>query len=466
MQKGLYMESYGCQMNMYDSLMIQDVLRPLGFALVSDLKDADIVVINTCHIREKASEKLYSALGRVRMLRKKDCLVVVAGCVAQAEGEAVFEKAPVVDVVVGPQSIHTLPELVMKARRDKRQINVEFPVISKFDMLPAKRDANGGVSAFVSIQEGCDKFCTFCVVPYTRGPEYSRPVEDVMQEVRELADKGAKEIILLGQNVSAYHGTHKGTEVDLGYLIQQVAKVATVERIRYITSHPKDMHDSLYDAHRYEPKLMPLIHLPVQSGSNSVLRRMNRKYTAEDYLSIADKLRDARSDMALSSDFIVGFPGETDKDFEDTMELVRNVGFTQSYSFKYSPRPGTPGAEYPDRIEEKVAKERLSRLQSLLSEQQLSFNQNMVGQVIKILVCGTENKRNGDGKMLFGKSEYMQSVKVPIDSDVEAYLDRVLSVKVSEGRKNSLLATICAESVGEEKVHSAKYPHSDCRVHT
>ena len=311
-------------------------------------EDADVILINTCHIREKASEKLYSTLGRMRLIRKDGCLIVVAGCVAQAEGEAVFERAPFVDVVVGPQGIHTLAELIMKVKRDKKQINIEFPVVSKFDAISVERKANRGVSAYVSVQEGCDKFCTFCVVPYTRGPEYSRTVEAVLEEVTQLVDRGTKEIVLIGQNVNAYHGTFKGNECDLGTLIREVARISGVERIRYTTSHPRDMHPALYEAHRFEQKLAPFVHLPVQCGSDRVLRKMNRKHTAADYLEIVSKLREDNEHIALSSDFIVGFPGETSQDFEDTLSLVNQVGFSLAYSFKYSPRPGTPAAELPD----------------------------------------------------------------------------------------------------------------------
>ncbi|QJC27684.1 tRNA-2-methylthio-N(6)-dimethylallyladenosine synthase [Anaplasma platys] len=373
-------------MNVYDALMMEDVLRPVGYAVVEKPEDADVILINTCHIREKASEKLYSTLGRMRLIRKDGCLIVVAGCVAQAEGEAVFERAPFVDVVVGPQGLHTLAELIMKVKRDKKQINIEFPVVSKFDAIKAERRANGGVSAYVSVQEGCDKFCTFCVVPYTRGPEYSRTVEAVLEEVVQLVDRGTKEIVLIGQNVNAYHGTYKGIESDLGTLIREVARINGVERIRYTTSHPRDMHPTLYDAHRYEQKLAPFVHLPVQCGSDRILKKMNRKHTADEYLEIVGKLREANANIALSSDFIVGFPGETTKDFEDALKLVENVGFSLAYSFKYSPRPGTPGAEYPDQVPDQEKSERLSALQRLLNTQQLVFNQSMVGKVMDVLV--------------------------------------------------------------------------------
>ncbi|MCU7611418.1 tRNA (N6-isopentenyl adenosine(37)-C2)-methylthiotransferase MiaB [Anaplasma capra] len=452
MKRGLYIKSYGCQMNAYDSSMIENILKPLGFTAVPRPEDADIILINTCHIREKASEKLYSTLGRMRTQRKEGCIIVVAGCVAQAEGEAIFERAPFVDVVVGPQSIHTLPELIMRATRGgKKTINVEFPVISKFDAIQVYREANPGTSAFVSVQEGCNKFCTFCVVPYTRGPEYSRSVEDVLEEIRTLADKGTKEVVLLGQNVNAYHGTYRGNEWDLGRLIQKVAEISGIERIRYTTSHPKDMHSSLYYAHEHEPKLMPFVHLPVQSGSNSVLRRMNRKHKVEEYVDIIDTLRNSRDGMAFSSDFIVGFPGETERDFEETLNLVRHVGFAMSYSFKYSPRPGTPSAEYPAQVPEEEKNDRLSRLQNLLFEQQLSFNKSMVGKVIPVLVHSVEDGAHGGGRTVFGRSEYMQSVHICVGADPAQYINKVLDVRVSEGHKNSLKAFI--HNTGSYSVH-------------
>ena len=446
--KGLYIESYGCQMNVYDSLMMEDILRPLGFAVVPTPESADIILINTCHIREKASEKLYSTLGRMRKIRKKECVLVVAGCVAQAEGAAVFERAPFVDVVVGPQGIHTLPDLIMKVKRDK-QINIEFPVVSKFDAISLDRRANGGISAYVSVQEGCDKFCTFCVVPYTRGPEYSRPAEAVLEEIMQLVDRGTREIVLIGQNVNAYHGTYKGNVIDLGSLIQLVAQIGGVERIRYTTSHPRDMHQSLYDAHKNEKKLAPFVHLPVQCGSNAVLKKMNRKHTVQEYIEIIDKLRSARKDIAFSSDFIVGFPGETAKDFEDTMSLVKNVGFAMSYSFKYSPRPGTPGAEYPEQVNEEEKNTRLRALQDLLLEQQTTFNKGMEGMIMDVLVGSKDNSMK-NGK-IFGKSDYSQSVLISVDDERETHFNRTLKVKITEGYRNILTGHIHSESMDTEQ---------------
>ena len=439
MARGLYIESYGCQMNVYDSLMMEDVLRPVGYAAVSKPEDADIILINTCHIREKASEKLYSTLGRMRKIKKKDCILVVAGCVAQAEGEAVFERAPYVNVVVGPQGIHTLPELIMKIKRDRRQINIEFPAVSKFDAISIDKKANRGISAYVSVQEGCDKFCTFCVVPYTRGPEYSRSVEAVLEEVKHLVDKGTKEIVLIGQNVNAYHGTYKGNEWDLGRLIQQVSRIDGVERIRYTTSHPKDMHPTLYDAHKYDDKLAPFVHLPVQCGSDRILKKMNRKHTVSEYMDIVNRLRDANKDIALSSDFIVGFPGETEKDFRETLKLVADVGFALSYSFKYSPRPGTPGAEYSDQVSEEEKSARLAELQSLLTSQQLTFNKSMEGRVMEVLVGDPRDMRSN---RIFGKSKYTQSVNINAPYGADDCFNKIVKVKIEHGKQNVLEGTV------------------------
>lgn len=437
--KGLYIKTYGCQMNVYDSVLMENIIKPLGFNVVSDAEKADLVILNTCHIREKAAEKLYSELGKIHSLRKnKEITIVVAGCVAQAEGEEVFRRAPFVDIVVGPQSIATLPELIVKASRSKGYvINTDFPEVTKFDKLPDECYGNSqGSSAFLSIQEGCDKFCTFCVVPYTRGVEYSRPVNEIFREALKLVANGAKEINLLGQNVNAYHGECEGKTWDLGELIGHIAKIEKLERIRYTTSHPRDMHESLYLAHAEEPKLMPFIHLPVQSGSNKILRAMNRKHTAEEYLEIIDRLRKLKPEIEFSSDFIVGFPGETEKDFEETMKLVEKVKYAQAYSFKYSPRPGTPGAERKDQVPEEVKTERLLRLQKLISAQQLEFNQSVVGKTIPVLFGDKKGKHQNQ---IIGKSPYMQSVC--IDDPEDKYRDKIVSVKILEARQNSLLGT-------------------------
>jgi len=424
-------------MNVYDSILMENIIKPLGFNIVSNADEADLVIFNTCHIREKAAEKLYSELGRLQ--KKGDVTIVVAGCVAQAEGEEVFRRAPFVDIVVGPQSIAALPELIVKASRSKGHlIDTDFPEIAKFDKFPDEcYGANQGSSAFLAIQEGCDKFCTFCVVPYTRGAEYSRPVNEIFREALKLVASGAKEINLLGQNVNAYHGECEGEIWNLGNLISHIAKIEKLERIRYTTSHPRDMHESLYLAHAQEPKLMPFIHLPIQSGANKILHAMNRKHTAEEYLEIIDKFRKLKPEIEFSSDFIVGFPGETEQDFKDTMELVKKVKYAQAYSFKYSPRPGTPGAERKDQVPEEIKTERLFHLQRLIGEQQLMFNQNTVGKVIPVLFSDKQGKYQNQ---IIGKSPYMQSVCV--DDPKGEYRDKIVNVKISEARQNSLLGDV------------------------
>ncbi|WDM85623.1 tRNA (N6-isopentenyl adenosine(37)-C2)-methylthiotransferase MiaB [Ehrlichia sp. JZT12] len=439
--QGLFIKSYGCQMNVYDSLIMENIIKPLGFTIVNEPAEADIVILNTCHIREKASEKLYSELGKMRKIQEtKNLTIVVAGCVAQAEGEEIFERAPFVDIVVGPQSIHTLPELIIKARRIKNQvINIDFPIISKFDSIPVEEyTKNQETSAFISVQEGCNKFCTFCVVPYTRGEEYSRTVESIFNEALILADSGIKEITLIGQNVNAYHGTYKGCEWDLGKLIQYIATISGIERIRYTTSHPHDMHQSLYEAHGLESKLMPFIHLPVQSGSDRILKKMNRKHTAEEYINIINNLKKQRPDIAFSSDFIVGFPGETEEDFEHTIKLVEEVTFSQAYSFKYSPRPGTPSAEYTNQIPEEVKSQRLLKLQELLRKQQLTFNKNMVGQVCSVLF----SKRKGKfDNQIIGKTPYMQSCYINTEH-LSQFYNKILPIKITDAYQNSLTGTV------------------------
>ncbi|QKX02610.1 tRNA (N6-isopentenyl adenosine(37)-C2)-methylthiotransferase MiaB [Wolbachia endosymbiont of Dirofilaria (Dirofilaria) immitis] len=435
--KGLYIKTYGCQMNVYDSILMKNMIKPLGFDIVSDVEKADLVILNTCYIREKAAEKLYSELGRIHLLQKsKEIIIVVAGCVAQAEGEEIFRRAPFIHAVVGPQSIATLPELIVKINKNKGHvISTDFPVIAKFDKLQDKCYGNSqGSSAFLSIQEGCDKFCTFCVVPYTRGAEYSRPVGEIFREALKLVANGTKEINLLGQNVNAYRGECEGKVWNLGKLISYIARIEKLERIRYTTSHPRDMHESLYLVHAEEPKLMPFIHLPVQSGSNKILRAMNRKYTAEEYLEITSKFRKLKPEIEFSSDFIVGFPGETERDFEETIKLVEEVKYAQAYGFKYSPRPGTPGAEKKDQVPEEIKTERLLCLQKLINKQQLKFNQSMIGKTIPVLFSGKKGKRQNQ---IIGKSPYMQSVCV---SDPEGkYGNKIVNVKILEAWQNSLL---------------------------
>jgi len=451
--KKLHIKTYGCQMNVFDSNRMEDLMVAIGYETTPTAEDADMVIINTCHIREKASEKLFSDLGRLRPFKDKkkeqgsEMIVAVAGCVAQAEGEEIFRRSQVVDIIVGPESYQTLPDLVGKVIRDKkRQINLEFTPNDKFDLLPQSK-AGTGASAFVTVQEGCDKFCTFCVVPYTRGTEYSREVSKIYDDALKLAQKGVKEIYLLGQNVNAYHGLNDKKEASsLAKLIEKIAEIPQIERIRYTTSHPRDMADDLIAAHRDIPKLMPFLHLPIQSGANNVLKGMNRKHTRQDYFKIIERIREARPDIGLSSDFIVGFPGETDQDFEDTMDLVRQIGFTQCYSFKYSPRPGTPAAEAKIQVEEDVKTDRLARLQKLLGEQQTEFNKKFKNEIMPVLFEKEAPKKSArqhdSGKMqLWGKSPWLQSVIVDVDSekDLAKYLGQIAQVKILQARPSSLV---------------------------
>lgn len=440
--KGLYIETYGCQMNVYDSDRMRDVLGPLGFQAVDAPDEADLVILNTCHIREKATEKVYSELGRIRAHKERRAnlgqatTVVVAGCVAQAEGAEIVARAPIVDLVVGPQAYHKLPELIARAARTKgERLAADFTPEEKFDALPEPRA--DGVAAFLSVQEGCDKFCTFCVVPYTRGAEYSRPVDAIVSEARALARQGVRDITLLGQNVNAYHGVGPdGRDWSLALLLAHLAKIAGVERLRYATSHPAEMGEDLIALHGDEPKLMPYLHLPVQAGADGVLKAMNRKHTGEDYLRLVDKLRAARPDLALSSDFIVGFPGERACDFEDTLALVRAVGFASAYSFKYSKRPGTPAAGMLGQVDEAEKDERLQRLQALLREQQLGFNAAQIGKTLPILV---ERPGRKPGQMQ-GRSPYMQAVHFQGGSDL---MGRFVEVPIAAASLNSLTGDLC-----------------------
>jgi tRNA-2-methylthio-N6-dimethylallyladenosine synthase len=429
--KGLFIETYGCQMNVYDSERMRDVLAPLGYAPVDKPDDADLVVLNTCHIREKATEKVYSEIGRLRAHKErreaegKGMTIAIAGCVAQAEGEEIIRRAPEVDLVVGPQAYHKLPELIARAARKTGEVlAADFTAQEKFDALPAR--SPDGVTAFLSIQEGCDKFCTFCVVPYTRGAEYSRPLADVVAEARGLADKGVREITLLGQNVNAYHGGASFAD-----LLSALAQIHGLERLRYMTSHPIEMTDDLIALHGQEPKLMPYLHLPVQSGSDRVLKAMNRKHDGAFYRDIIARVRKVRPDVALSSDFIVGFPGEREQDFEDTMQLVRDIGFASAFSFKYSPRPGTPAAAMLAQIPDEQKTERLLRLQALLWEQQTAFNVAQVGRVLPILVTG-DGRRAGQKH---GRSPYLQSVHF---NDTTAANGDIVSVRIEAATQNSL----------------------------
>jgi tRNA-2-methylthio-N6-dimethylallyladenosine synthase len=407
--KKLFIKTYGCQMNAYDSARMADLLAPLGYGPADAPDGADMVILNTCHIREKAAEKVYSELGRLAQLKRErpEMLVAVAGCVAQAEGAEIIARAPVVDMVVGPQSYHHLPEMIARrARSHGHVLQTEFPALEKFDALP-EAVTETGVSAFLTVQEGCDKFCTFCVVPYTRGPEHSRSPEAVLAEARALGRRGAREIVLLGQNVNAYRGRDaRGKDWSLARLIRALGGIEDIARIRYTTSHPRDMSDDLIEAHRDCEKLMPFLHLPVQSGSDKILAAMNRQHAAEDYLRLVDRLRRARPDLALSSDFIVGFPGESDEDFEATMALVAQVGFAQCFSFKYSARPGTPAAAAKKQVAEKVKDQRLEALQALLLSQQDAANEKTVGQVLPVLF----EKPGRRAGQIVGRTPYLQPV--------------------------------------------------------
>ena len=434
----IFVKTFGCQMNVYDSERMTELAGAHGFAETQAMEEADVILLNTCHIREKAAEKVYSDLGRIRQVKAarrsagKDTIVTVAGCVAQAEGAEIARRAPVVDLVVGPQSYHRLGELIARVGAQGGQIvETGFPEQDKFGALP-ERPATRAVTAFLTVQEGCDKFCTFCVVPYTRGAEFSRPVADVEAEARRLADHGVREVTLLGQNVNAYHGLGPdGRPWPLARLIDRLARIEAIERIRYTTSHPHDMSDDLIAAHRDQPKLMPYLHLPFQAGADRILAAMNRKHTAADYLDLVARIRAARPDLALSTDIIVGFPGETDAEFEATLALVEQVGFAQAYSFKYSLRPGTPGAAMGDQVPEDTKIDRLHRLQDLLERQQTSFNFGFVGKVVPVLL---ERKGRHPGQLV-GRSPYQQSVHAPADSSL---LGHIVQVAIERARPNSL----------------------------
>ena len=438
MTKKLYIKTYGCQMNAYDSSRMGDVLAPFGYVESDTPEGAAIAILNTCHIREKAAEKMYSDLGRLRMEKiaqgkaGKRMLIAVAGCVAQAEGEEIIARAPYVDMVVGPQSYHTLPALIEETERTRQSVvNLDFSEEKKFDLLPESLQQQG-VSAFVSIQEGCDKFCTFCVVPYTRGAEFSRSADVVEREVRTHLAQGAREITLLGQNVNAYHGADEtGAPLSLARLLERLAPLPGLARLRYTTSHPRDVDDALIQAHGALDVLMPILHLPVQSGSDRVLKAMNRKHTAADYIAITERLRAARPDIAFSSDFIVGFPGESDADFEDTLRFVETVGFASGYSYKYSPRPGTPAALRDDQVPAPVQEERLHRLMELLSAQQLRFNQSKLGSVQTVLVDRV-GKKPGQA---IGKTPFLQSVVL---ENAVHYTGQLIDVRITEAYGLSL----------------------------
>lgn len=449
--RGLHVITWGCQMNVYDSARMTDVLAPLGYRAVTTPEQAEMVILNTCHIRERAAEKVFSELGRLRKISEEReasglsrSIIAVAGCVAQAEGEEILARAPYVDIVLGPQTYHRLPEMVARAARaGGAVIDTDFPVEMKFDFLPqeAAPQVEGNLTAFLTIQEGCDKFCSFCVVPYTRGAETSRSLPSVIAEARRMVESGVREITLLGQNVNAYHGDDgQGGTADLPQLAEALAALPGLKRIRYMTSHPRDMDQTLIDAHRDNPALMPFLHLPVQSGSDRILKAMNRGHTADDYRALIARLREACPDLALSSDFIVGHPGETDEDFEATMQLVRDIGFAQAFSFKYSPRPGTPAAGQPFQIDEAVKDARLQRLQALLREQQDAFNADMVGRTLPVLFTGRGRKPG----QISGRSPYLQPVHVDGPDDL---IGQTVPVVITQRLTNSLAGTLLRERV-------------------
>jgi tRNA-2-methylthio-N6-dimethylallyladenosine synthase len=453
--KRLFIKTYGCQMNVYDSERMADVLRPLGYAVADAPDGADLVVLNTCHIREKAAEKVYSELGRIKELRDLKAeagggrmTVAVAGCVAQAEGKEIMHRAPVVDLVIGPQAYHQLPELIAKVSRAKgERLAADFAPEAKFDALPAERGVSGP-TAFLTVQEGCDKFCTFCVVPYTRGAEYSRPAADIVAEAQRLADQGVREVTLLGQNVNAYDGDDAGNPSSLAKLARKLAAIDGLDRIRYTTSHPRDMGEDLIEAHAELDALMPYLHLPVQSGSDRILRAMNRQHSADHYLKLVEKIRAARPDMALSSDLIVGFPGEDEKAFEATLELVRAVGYAACFSFKYSRRPGTPASAMPGQVAEEVKTERLARLQQLLDQQQQGFNDSVVGRTLPVLF---ERIGRHPGQII-GRSPYLQSVWVQAPQEL---LGRIVPVRIDGAARNSLAGTLAPPTRSDDEAASS-----------
>ncbi|MEO0542296.1 MAG: tRNA (N6-isopentenyl adenosine(37)-C2)-methylthiotransferase MiaB [Pseudomonadota bacterium] len=443
-KKKLFIRTYGCQMNVYDSQRMADALAKGGYVETQSQEEADMVLLNTCHIREKAAEKVYSEIGRLRKQREerreqgKDLMIGVAGCVAQAEGEEIIRRAPSVDFVIGPTTYHRLPDVVAKARAGESVVETEYAVEDKFEHLPKQEKqviAKRGVAAFLTVQEGCDKFCTFCVVPYTRGAEVSRPVSQLVEEAKQLVDAGVREITLLGQNVNAWHGSGPdGRQWGLGELLHELAKIDGLKRLRYTTSHPRDMDDALIEAHRDLDILMPYLHLPIQAGSDRILKAMNRKHTADDYRRLIDKIRLARPDIAMSGDFIVGFPGETNADFEDTMRIIRDVTYAQAFSFKYSPRPGTPGADMEDHVPEAVKSERLQALQALLTQQQRSFMLDLEGREIDVLL---EKPGRLPGQIV-GRSPWLQPV---VCDETVGNIGDLVRVRINAVSANSLIAT-------------------------
>ncbi|WP_421358577.1 tRNA (N6-isopentenyl adenosine(37)-C2)-methylthiotransferase MiaB [Agrobacterium rosae] len=448
----VFIKTYGCQMNVYDSVRMGDALAKDGYEPTEDIDQADLVLLNTCHIRERAAEKVYSALGRLRDMKKsreeqgREFVIGVAGCVAQAEGEEILRRAPAVDVVIGPQTYHRLPEALRRVRGGERVIETEYAVEDKFEHLPVAEKAkirSRGVTAFLTVQEGCDKFCTFCVVPYTRGSEVSRPVQQIVDEASRLAESGVREITLLGQNVNAWRSSGpKGEQWGLAELLYRLAEIPGIARLRYTTSHPRDMDDQLIGAHRDLRILMPYLHLPVQSGSDQILKAMNRRHTAEEYIRLVENIRGARPDIAMSGDFIVGFPGETDQDFEDTLAIVEQVKYAQAFSFKYSTRPGTPGADLVDQVPEDVKSERLERLQALLLKQQQEFAGSLVGKTMDVLL---EKPGRMPGQLI-GRSPWLQSVNLDAN---DMKIGDIVHVRITATGPNSLFAEVADSESGD-----------------
>ncbi|TWF53104.1 tRNA (N6-isopentenyl adenosine(37)-C2)-methylthiotransferase MiaB [Neorhizobium alkalisoli] len=449
--KKVFIKTYGCQMNVYDSVRMGDALASEGYVTTEEMGEADLVLLNTCHIREKAAEKVYSALGRLRDMKKaraaegREFLIGVAGCVAQAEGEEIVRRAPSVDVVIGPQTYHRLPEALRKARAGKAVVDTEYAVEDKFAHLPATEKAGiraRGVTAFLTVQEGCDKFCTFCVVPYTRGSEVSRPVQQILDEAKRLTESGVREITLLGQNVNAWRAAGpNGADWGLADLLYRLAEIPGLARLRYTTSHPRDMDDRLIEAHRDLRSLMPYLHLPVQAGSDRILKAMNRRHTGAEYLRLIERIRNARPDIAMSGDFIVGFPGETDQDFEDTLKMVEEVNYASAFSFKYSTRPGTPGADLTDQVAEEIKAERLERLQALLLKQQADFAKSCIGKTIDLLL---EKPGRMPGQVI-GRSPWLQSVNVDAKT---SQIGEIIRVRIIGTGPNSLFAEPAESLIG------------------
>lgn len=451
-QKKVYIKSYGCQMNAYDAERMAEILTAQGYQSTQDAHEANLIVLNTCHIREKAAEKVYSEIGRIKKHHKdkgQNLLLAVGGCVGQAEGKEILKRAPTVDFVFGPQNYHELPQLLEKAQKGQKPVAIDFPDKTKFELEPRSKPQFKQATSFLTIQEGCDKFCTFCVVPYTRGAEYSRPYTDILKEAKILIENGAKDINLLGQNVNAYHGLDENGDIlTLEKLLYRLADETQVERLRYTTSHPCDMTQGLIDAHKNLPQLMPYLHLPVQSGSDKILKAMNRKHTSSQYKSIIEKVRNACPDIALSCDFIVGFPGETDKDFQDTMNLIEEVTFAQAYSFNYSPRPGTPAADKKTQVEDHIKDQRLYALQALVEKQRQDYNAKAIGQVMPVLF----EKQGKYKNQWTGKTQYLQTVQVESEDFLPG---NIFNVEIKSKTTNSLFGNIVSDSKQQQPLREA-----------